>query len=106
MLGLILITFKISFGQPYSSSLIKTYNKTLNQSDEVDSATIFVSYIVETTGKITNVEVSKIHCRKCSKGFIATLKSEAKRVVKSMHDLEPPKERIRYILPITFMLID
>ena len=106
ILGLFLMTVNVSLGQTDSSSLIKPNDKTLNQSDQADSATVFVSFIVETTGKITNVEVSKIKCKKCSKEFKENVKSEAIRIIKSMPYLEPRKERIKYIQPIKFKLTD
>ena len=106
MLGLFLMAVNMSLGQTDSSSLIKTNDKTLNQNDQADSATVFVSFIVETSGKITDVEVYKINCKKCSKEFKENIKSEAIRVVKSMPDLEQRKERIKYIQPIKFKLTD
>lgn len=106
MLGLFLMTVNVSHGKTDSSSLIKPNDKTLNQSDQADSATVFVSFIVETTGKITHVEVSKIKCKKCSKEFKENLKSEAIRIIKSMPDLETRKERIKYFQPIKFKLTD
>lgn len=104
--GLFLLTLNVSYGQTDSSFVIKTNNKTLNQSDQLDSATVFASFIVETSGKITNVKVSKIKCRKCSKEIKENLKSEAIRVIKSMPDLEPQKERILFTQPIKFKLTD
>ena len=100
------MTINVSFGQSDSSSLIKTNDKTLKQSNQADSATVFVSFTVETTGKITHVEVSKISCKKCSKEFKEKLKSEAITAIKSMSDLEPQKERMNYTQPIKFDFTD
>jgi hypothetical protein len=96
----------VSFGQSDSSSIEKTNDKTLNQSNPADSATVFVSFTVETTGKITNVQVSKITCKKCSKEFKEKLKSESIKTIQSMSDFEPQKERMNYTLPIKFELTD
>ena len=100
----------VSFGQSDSSSIGKTNDKTLNQSSQADLVTVFVSFTVETTGKITNVSVSKITCKKCSKKcnkkFKEKLKSETIKTIQSISDLEPQKERMNYTLPIKFELTD
>lgn len=96
----------VSFGQSDSSSIGKTNEKTLNQSSQADSVKDFVSFTVETTGKITNVSVSKITCKKCNKKFKEKLKSERIKTIQSMSDLEAQKERMNYTLPIKFELTD
>lgn len=104
--GLLLTIENVSFGQSDSSSIRKNHDKTLNQSSQADSATVFVSFTVETTGKITNVQVSKITCKKCSKEFKEKLKSESIKTIQSMSDIEPQRERMNYTLPIKFELTD
>ena len=103
---MLLMIENVSFGQSDSSSIGKTNDKTFNQISQADSATVFVSFTVETTGKITNVSVSKITCKKCSKKFKGKLKSETIKTIQSMSDLEPQKERMNYTLPIKFELTD
>ena len=104
--GLLLTIENVSFGQSDSSSIGKNHDKTLNQSSQADSATVFVSFTLETTGKITNVQVSKITCKKCSKEFKEKLKSESIKTIQSMSDFDPQKERMNYTLPIKFELTD
>lgn len=89
----------VSFGQIDSISLS-------NQANQVDSAIVFISFIVETNGKITNVKVSKIKCRKCDKEYKESLKTEAIKLIQAMPEWEPQVVRVRYIQPIKFKLID
>jgi len=101
--GIFLISLTTSFGQTTDTSTTKTSGNKISQ---VDSATVYVSFIVEITGKITNVKIDKIKCKKCSKKFKESLKSEAIRVVESMPDWKTSKERIKFLLPIKFKLTD
>lgn len=87
----------VSFGQIDYTSLS-------SQSTPSDSATVFVSFIVETNGKITNIKVSKILCRKCNKEYKETLKNEATKLIQKMPEWETQVSRTRYILPIKFKL--
>lgn len=68
--------------------------------------TIYVSFAVETTGKITNIKATKVDCRKCSKRKKENLKAEAVRVVSKMPDWKPSEKRTWYQLPMKFNLTD
>lgn len=63
------MVMSLSFGQTTDSAVTITNGKNISQRNTIDSATVYVSFIVETTGKITNVTVDKIKCRKCKKEF-------------------------------------
>lgn len=102
--GLFLISLNISFGQTADTSVTKVSRGSFNQQDRLDSATVYVAFIVETNGKITDIEVTKIKCRKCSKEFKKNLKSEAIRIIKSMPDRNSRNERVKYIQPLKFKL--
>ena len=102
LLGLFLMTMNLSFGQSTDSSSIVSNTEKINQEIKIDSATVYVSFIVETTGKITNVKVDKIKCKKCNKEFKESLKSEALRIISTIPDLEPRKERIKFVQPFKF----
>ena len=96
----------ISFGQTTDSSITKTNSKTINQKDNVDTVIVYVSFILETTGKLSNIKISKIKCRHCSKEFKENIKSEVLRVIESMTDFDPPKERTKFTQPIILTFTD
>ena len=77
-----------------------------NKNNQPDSAKVFVSFVVETDGSITDVKVDKVECSKCSKLYKKNIKKEAIRVVSEMPNWEAHKERIKYILPIKFKFDD
>lgn len=106
IVGLYFMAMSLSFGQTTDSAVIITNGKNISQGNTIDSATVYVSFIVETTGKITNVKVDKIKCRKCKKEFKESLKLEAVKVISSIPDNEPRKERIKFIQPLKFMIED
>jgi protein TonB len=65
--------------------------------------TVFVKFVVEKTGEVTDVSVAK--------GVHPTLDAEASRVVKSMPKWTPGKQSgkpvaVQYTLPVKFELID
>ena len=69
-----------------------------------DSATVYISFIVETTGKITNIKVNRVECEKCNNKFKKSIKSEAIRVISTMPDFNPREKRVKYVQPIKFDL--
>lgn len=68
--------------------------------------TIYVSFAVETTGKITNIKVAKVNCKKCSKRKKESLKAEALRVASKMPDFKPTEKRTWFLLPMKFNLTE
>ena len=106
IVGLYLMVMSLSFGQTTDSAVKVSNIKNFSQENTIDSATVYVSFIVETTGKITNVKVDKIKCRKCKKEFKESLKLEAVKVISSIPDHEPRKERIKFIQPLKFVIED
>jgi len=104
--GFLFLTIYFSIGQTANSTTRSINSETFIKKGQVDSATVYVTFIVDTAGKITNVEAYKIRCRKCKKELKENLKTEAVRIVKSMPDWSPPKQDVRYNLPLKFALRD
>lgn len=79
-----------------------------DRNNQPDSARVFVSFIEETDGSITNVNADKIECKTCSKKYKKSIADEAIRVVKEMPKLNEymHKQRTKYVLPIKFKLED
>lgn len=102
--GFLFLTIHFSIGHTADSISKCFYNEAFNKIGQLDSATVYVTFIVDTNGKITNVEAYKIRCRKCKKELKENLKTEAVRIVKSMPDWGPPKQNVRYNLPLRFAL--
>jgi hypothetical protein len=102
--GFLFLTIQFSIGQTADSTNKRIYSETANNKGQVDSATVYVTFIVDTTGKIINVEAYKIRCRKCKKELKENLRTEAVRIVKSMPDWGTPKQNVRYNLPLRFAL--
>ncbi|HSF45989.1 MAG TPA: hypothetical protein VLA58_08255 [Chitinophagaceae bacterium] len=71
-----------------------------------DSATVYVSFMVETTGEIKKVGIYKIECPKCGKKFKEKIKSEAIRVIKAGPSMPPRQKRVMMVQPIKFILED
>jgi len=63
IIGLLSISTFFSFGQ-----------QSENHNNQADSARVFVSFIVETDGSITDVKIDKLECFKCSKTFKKNIK--------------------------------
>lgn len=77
-------------------------NNTTYRDASLDSSRITVSFIIETSGEVTNVEVIKVECEGCKRKYVKSLKVEAIRVIKSMGKLDPVEKRTKAILPIKF----
>lgn len=77
-----------------------------DKNNQPDSVRVFVSFIAETDGSITNVKADKIECNNCSKKYKKSIVDEAIRVVKEMPKLNEHKQRTKYVLPIKFKLED
>lgn len=74
-------------------------------SQQVDSATVYVSFRVDTSGNITNIKAYKVTCRKCSREYKETIKKEAEKVIKANpYWQQPISEPARYVQPIRFKL--
>tara|TARA_B100001063_G_scaffold153506_1_gene143192 strand:+ start:170 stop:472 length:303 start_codon:yes stop_codon:yes gene_type:complete len=95
IIGLLSISTFFSFGQQSES-----------HNNQADSARVFVSFIVETDGSITDVKIDKLECFKCSKTFKKNIKKEAVRVVRATPNMGEQKEKVKYVLPIKFKLED
>lgn len=95
----IVFSFLLSFSA-YSQSEKENIQKNV----VADSARLIVTFIVETTGEITNAKVEKIECESCSRRHKKDLKSEALRVVNSMEDWKPIEKRTKCRLPIKIIL--
>ena len=106
ILGCCVLALNATYAQFDTASLSEPNDNRTNKNNPADSATVFVSFVIETTGKITHVEVYKVSCKKCSKGFKENIQSEAISVIKSMPDFEPQKERVKFIQPIKFELTE
>lgn len=111
LIGLLIAQVMISYGQSSDTARLNRSSginerEVILENDLVDSATVYISFIVETSGKITNVKVSKIKCKPCSKEFKGSLKTEAIRVISSMPAWPPTKERRKYIQPLKFEITD
>lgn len=103
LFGIFVINSTFSHAHTTDSSSVKRSNETFNQTEQVDSVTVYVSFTVEKTGKITHVGVSKMEGhQKCSEKTKRELRSEAIRVIQSMPAWEPKNERTKFILPIKF----
>ena len=80
-----------------------TYCLSQNTSKEYnqdDSATVFISFVIETDGTINKVKLEKIECTNCSKKDKNRLGDEAIKVVKEMPKLPNHKKRTKYLLPV------
>ncbi len=88
------------FSQTSDTSVSTTKNTNIN------SPIVYVKFCVDTNGKITNVFVSKIKCRNCTKKEKESYKSEAIRVLSSSPDWKPAKEKVYFTVPIKFDLTD
>ena len=86
----------------FSATTVIGQNNKTNNEFSVDSSRITVSFIIETTGEITNVEVIKVECEGCKRKYVKSLKSEAIRVIKSMGRLDPLEKRTKVVMPIKF----
>ncbi len=75
-----------------------------DKNNQPDSVRVFVSFIAEIDGSITNVKVNKIECKACSKKYKKNIGDEALRVIKEMPKLNEHKQRTKYVLPIKFKL--
>jgi hypothetical protein len=95
LIAILSVFTTISYGQNNSE-----------KNNQPDSARVFVSFIAETDGSITNVKVDKIECKTCSKKYKKSIKEEAVRVVKVIPKLNEHKQRTKYVLPIKFKLED
>ena len=95
IIGLLSISTFFSFGQ-----------QSENHNNQADSARVFVSFIVETDGSITDVKIDKLECFKCSKTFKKNIKKEAVRVVRATPNMGEQKEKVKCVLPIKFKLED
>ncbi len=95
--------FPKCFGQVTGISNIPTGNS-LQKPALSDSAIVYVSFVVETSGKITDVQAYKVSCKKCSKEFKQTIKSEAVRVIGSSQNMQPRNKRTRMLQPIKFVI--
>lgn len=104
-----IITFGFTLiGQAKSIMKVKcisSFQDTINKEDTA-SCVIYVSFIVEIDGSITNVRVDSLQCDE-SRRHIRSLKKEAIRVVKSMPKFKPQKidgelVRTKFTMPIRF----
>jgi protein TonB len=112
-LKIIILLYVITFGFTLIGQA-KTINKfefktnfqdTINTED-TSICVIYVSFIVEIDGSITNISVDSLQCDN-SKRHIRSLKKEAIRVVKSMPKFKPQKidgelVRAKFTMPIRF----
>ncbi|RFC53365.1 hypothetical protein [Brumimicrobium aurantiacum] len=71
---------------------------------EPDSVRVSVSFIVETSGEITNVEIHEIECEGCSRKYKKQISKESIRVVKEYPNRKPIEKRIKCIIPIKYTL--
>ena len=71
-----------------------------------DSAIVYVSYILLTSGQVSHVRVEKIICPKCERAFKKNLKEEAIRVISEMPPFDPPKEIVKFMVPLKFMIVE
>ncbi len=94
-MGILSVITNISYGQNNS-----------DKNNQPDSVRVFVSFIVETNGSITDVKADKIECTTCSEKYKNSIEEEAVRVVKEMPKLKEHKQRTKYILPIKFKIED
>ena len=76
------------------------------QGQVADSPTVYVSFMVDTSGKISDIKVKKIECKKCDKEYKEGLKAEAIRIISSMPALKPRKQPVRYTQPLKFAVAD
>lgn len=86
------------------SAFSQSENGSSQKNVVADSARLIVTFIVETTGEITNAKIEKIECESCSRKYKKDLKSEALRVVNSMEDWGPIEERRKYRIPMKFIV--
>ena len=77
-----------------------------NQSIPSDSAKVYVSFIVETDGSVTNVKVDRVECPGCSNKFRKSIKKESIRVVKETPNMGIQEHRLKYVLPIKVKIED
>ena len=77
-----------------------------NQSIPSDSAKVYVSFIVETDGSVTNVKVDRVECPGCSNKFKKSIKKESIRVVKETPNMGIQEHRLKYVLPIKVKIED
>jgi hypothetical protein len=77
-----------------------------HKKNEPDSVRVFVSFVSEIDGSITNVKVHKIECKACSKKYKKSIEDEALRVVKEIPKLNEHRQRTKYILPMKFKFED
>ena len=78
------------------------YGQSTNSKYQTDSTIVYVSFTVETSGKIGTVKLKKIKCKGCSKEYKKNISNEAIRVIKEMPDWKEHTLRTKYILPIKF----
>lgn len=95
LIAIMSVLTTISYGQNNSE-----------KNNQPDSVRVFVSFIAETDGSVTNVKVDKIECKACSKKYKKNIGEEATRLVKEMPKLNEHKQRTKYVLPIKFKLED
>lgn len=69
-----------------------------------DSATVYVTFMVDTTGKVSDIKVKKIDCKKCDKEYKESLKSEAIRLIATAPPMPAPKQPTRYTQPLRFVV--
>lgn len=101
----ILFSF-IAIGQSSDTINSKINSNNKNQFNQIDSALVIASFIVNTSGVISRIKIIKFKCNKCSRKDKKGLKSEVIRVIRSFPYTEPPKVRTKFILPIKFKLPD
>ena len=77
----------------HSQNTSKEYNQN-------DSATVFISFVIESDGTINKVKLEKIECTNCSKKDKKKIGNEAIKVVNEMPKLPNHKKRTKYLLPI------
>lgn len=83
-------------------SLLVFAQQVPSTNNTADSARVLVSITVDTDGSVLDVKVKKITCKKCSKAFKESLKTESIRTVKAMPPFKAMPQRVRYLLPLKF----
>lgn len=84
---------------------------TFSQIEQQDSltVTIFVSFTVDTNGKVNQPKVEKMECTDCDineldKKAVKKLEKEALRVIVEMDDLDPVEKPTKFTQPIKMRL--
>jgi|SRR6187402_3043676 len=106
LFAVLLITTTMSFAQTSDSSTSKPYKFKSRHRSKADSAMVYVSFIVEKTGEITDVKIHKTVCEGCRDKLMNEIMAESVRVVKLFPNWKPAERRTKYILPLRFSLED